>query len=250
MKKFIFLCILFSSVNLLAEKKAALTGAELIQKSIDISTPKTMISVAKQIVYFYTGRKREFKIKSWSKDGNDKMLMVYLKPARVKGDKFLFLKGGDIWVYFAKTGRIRRIASSAKKSKMRGSDFSYEDISMMSSLVKNFKSKIIKEAKVDGNKCYVVELKPKKNNNISYNKLIAYIDKSDFVLRKLDFYKQNKLNKYLIQSDFKKIGDYFIAEKTVMKSVKNDTKTEMFIDDLKINVTIQDRKFNKNYLSR
>ena len=105
---------------------------KILQQSIDISTPKTMIASSKQIAHFYTGKKETFKIKNYSAGGNEKMLFVYEYPNRIRGNKFLFLKGGDIWAYFAKTGRKRRIASSARKSKMQGSDFSYEDISMMS----------------------------------------------------------------------------------------------------------------------
>lgn len=232
-----------------AENNIHLTAQQILKKSIDISSPETMYSITKQIVYTYTGKKRIFLVKSWAKDKNNKMLFEYIKPARVKGDKFLFLKGGDIWAYFSKTGRIRRIASSAKKSKMQGSDFSYEDISMMSSLEKDFKSKIIKTEKFEGKDCYVLELKPVKKD-ISYNKLIAYIDTENFALLKLEFYKKNKLLKYMIQRDYKKIDNFYIPYTTIMKSVKNDTKTESYIKKLKINIDIADRKFNKNTLAR
>ncbi len=247
MIRIIITVICVMNTFLLAEENK-ITGDELLKKSIDVSTPETMVSTVRQIVHFYTGRKREFIIKSWNKNGNDKMLFVYEKPARVKGDKFLFLKGGDIWVYFSKTGRIRRIASSARKSKMQGSDFSYEDISMISTMDEDFKSKIIKEEKFKWNLCYVVESVPK--IKISYNKLINWIDKKTFVLRKIEYYKDNKLEKDMVQKDFKKMKGYYIPYTTIMRSIKNDTKTEAYMEKVKVNIKISDSKFNKNNLNR
>ncbi len=240
----IIIIIFAASIIYAQENLTALTAKELLQKSIDISTPKTMISTAKQIAYFQNGKKREFKIKNLSKNGNEKILFIYEYPSRLKGNKFLFLKGGDIWAYFAKTGRKRRIASSARKSKMQGSDFSYEDISMFTTLIDGFNSKIIKEEKLKGKECHVIELKPKDKNKMSYNKLLCWIDKEDMVMRKFEYYINDKLDKLMIQKDFKKIKNYLIPYKMIMESKKNNTKTESIIKKVEVDVEIDDRKFN------
>ena len=175
-----------------------------------------------------------------------RILMKYIKPARLKGDKFLFIKGGDIWAFFSKTGRKRRIASSAKKSKMQGSDFSYEDISIMSTLAEDFSSKIIRQEKFDGEKCYVLELKPRKK--ISYNKLLCWIDEENFATRKVEFYENNQLTKNMIQEDFKKIKGFLIPKKMIMKGIKSKTETKSKLDDIEINITIDDKLFNPKIL--
>ncbi len=247
MKHAIIIILLLINSPIHAEKNASLTAGEILQRSIDISTPETMISTTEQIAHFYTGKKQKFIIKHYTKNRNDKILFIYDYPKRLKGNKFLFLKGGDIWAYFSKTGRKRRIGSSARKSKMQGSDFSYEDISMMSTLVEDFHSKIIKEEKADGENCYVMQLKPKDKDKISYNKLLCWIDKKNLVLRKIEFY-DNKLIKYMVQKDYKKIKKYFIPYTTIMKSMKDDTKTESFMKKVEVNKEIDDRKFNKNAL--
>lgn len=252
MKKSVLFLFLFVSVTLTLfaqEKKVAFTAQQLLKKTIDVSSPQTMVSISKQIVYFYTGRKRKFEVKNWVTGRNAKMLFEYLKPARVRGDKFLFLKGGDIWAYFSRTGRIRRIASSAKKAKMQGSDFSYEDVSMLSSLEEDYSAKIIGEDKFDGKKCYVLELKPKKRG-ISYNKLVAWVDKKTFVLRKMEFYKKEKLTKFLVQKDYKKIKGYYIPFSTVMESAGKNTKTEMRLSSVKVDVPIPSKMFRRNALAK
>jgi len=207
-----------------------------------------MESYYKQTVYFPNNRKRTFEIKAYSKDGNAKSVMEYIKPARVKGDKFLFLKGGDIWAYFSKTGRIRRIASSAKKSKMQGSDFSYEDMSMMSSLDTDFKIKLSGNADFEGSDCFVLQLIPVKS--ISYNKLIVLVDKDKFVIRKITFFKNNKPVKYMVQKDFKKIKNYLIPYTIKMQSIIKNSKTVIKTLKVKVDIKISDKKFKKNYLSR
>lgn len=228
----------------------SLSGNQIIKKSIDISTPDSMISTARQVVHFHTGKQREFLVKSWNKNGNDKMLIEYLKPARVKGDKFLFLKGGNIWVYFSKTGRIRRIASSARKLKMQGSDFSYEDMDMISTLNEDFNASIIKEEKYDAQECYLIKLVPKNKDAYSYSKLLCWINKENFTMVRIEYYIDDKLEKYLVQKDVKQVDQYLIPQTSIMKSTKNDTMTESFTETMEINAQVPDSLFNKNTLNR
>jgi len=246
--KRLFVIIMFFALPLFAQDKTGLTAQQIMTRADSVSTPQTMISTSKQTVYFYTGRHRQFVMKTWASGGDDNILFEYLKPARVRGDKFLFLKGGDIWAYFSKTGRVRRIASSAKKSKMQGSDFSYEDISMMSSITDDYNSKMMGDAKIDGKKCYKIELTP--NKKISYSKLIAYIDKKNYAMRKIEFYKKDKLLKFLVQRRFKKVKGYLIAYETIMQSVKNNTKTEITISDVRVDVKIPAKMFRRNALAK
>ena len=241
--KHIVLILFFSTMILFAEEEW--TAQQIIQKSIDISSPVSMSSYSKQTVYFPNGRQRTFEIQTYTKDKNNKSLMIYKKPARVKGDKFLFLKDGDVWVYFSKTGRVRRIASSAKKSKMQGSNFSYEDMSLMTSLNADYTTKFIEPK----NKYYVIELHPK-NTSVSYSKLIAYVDKKTFVLYKLEFYKKDKLIKFLTQSKYKKIQDYRIPFLITMQNSRGDSKTTIESVQIKINPKISDSLFNKNNLEQ
>ena len=74
---------------------------------------------------------RDVKILAYGQ-GDDNSYMVFLAPKTIKGLKLLS-KGGDQWIYFASTGRRRKIASSSasKKKSVKGvgGDFSYEDMS-------------------------------------------------------------------------------------------------------------------------
>jgi len=57
-------------------------------------------------------------------------MMRYIKPTSVKGQTFLMLNDGDdIWTYFPRTRRVRKMASHAKKMKVQGGDFSFDDFS-------------------------------------------------------------------------------------------------------------------------
>ena len=63
---------------------------------------------------------KEFKVISYGR-GNEDSYMEFLYPRTIKGLKLLS-KGDDQWIYFASTGRRRKIASSlqSKKQSVKG----------------------------------------------------------------------------------------------------------------------------------
>ena len=133
---------------------------------------------------------------------------------------------------------------------MSGSEFSYEDVSLMTTLESDFKVKIINQEKQDGEECNVIELVPKDKSKTSYNKLIGWFDKELCVMRKINFYKNNKLNKSILQQDYKKKKGFMIAYTMIMKSLKNNSETKITIEKVEINPKIKDSLFNKNSLDR
>ncbi|MEA3421029.1 MAG: outer membrane lipoprotein-sorting protein, partial [Acidobacteriota bacterium] len=106
-----------------------LTGEDIIQKVNELINVQTSYGKAKMIIITSSGSKRTFIYESWSKNKGEKNLVRYLEPTRVKGQAILMLNhSDDIWMYFPRTQRVRKLATHAKKQKMQGSDFSYEDM--------------------------------------------------------------------------------------------------------------------------
>jgi hypothetical protein len=82
-----------------------------------------------QTIQTSTGQHRMFELESYSADEGEKTMMRYLRPASIKGQAFLMLNNAnDIWTYFPRTNRVRKLASHAKKQNVQGSDFTYEDM--------------------------------------------------------------------------------------------------------------------------
>ena len=145
-------------------------------------------------------------------NGNEKGLFEYVSPKRIKGMKILMLNDGDdIWFYSKRTNRVRKIASHQKKSSANGSDFSYEDMSMDDNREK-YDYKLLGDENKYGKDCYTVEFKAKDVDDQTYSKLIFWIDKSNFVTIKGEFYDEDgSLWKILSMRGIKKINSEMIT---------------------------------------
>ena len=231
-----------------------LTGEDIIQKVNELMNVSTSYAKSKMTITTTSGQKRTFISESWSKDKGEKNLMRYLEPARIKGQAILMLNNAnDIWVYFFRTQRVRKLATHAKKQKMQGSDFSYEDMGGGNTFIDDFTAKRLKDEKKEGHDCYQVELLRKAETDISYNKLIIWVNKENFVPVVIDYYDENtpdRVLKTLIQSDFKVIDGLPTAMKIVMINKNDNTQTEMEMLEVQFNIELDDRMFTERELKK
>ncbi len=210
---------------------------------------KSSRGTAKQVITTSKGKQRTLEMKSYSKDFGASQLSIYTAPARVAGDKILMLNDGDdIWFYTPKTDRVRHIASSAKKQKVQGSNFSYEDMEMWNYKV-DFKSKMLGNEKVHSTNCYKIELIPT-STGPHYSKMIAWIDKEKFVVRQFEYYEEGEAIKILHLENIKQIDQHWIPMKYTMKSLTDNGFTVVENMKMEINVDLKDNMFTTNYLKQ
>ncbi len=204
-----------------------------------------------QTVTSPSGQKRTFKMVSYSKDGNDKGLTEYLAPRQVKGMKILTLNDGDdIWSYFPRTNRTRKIASSARNRKVQGSDFTYDD--MASGKMKNsWKGRLAGDEKIDGKICFKMVLTPKAKGPKSYSKATAWISKADYTTIKIEYYDLDgdKL-KMLKIDDYKKINGVLIPHKYTMTNLMDGGKTTMTVAKAYVNINLDTSIFTESSLGK
>ena len=116
MKK--WLVFLSASLLLLGTLPAfgqSLTAEKIIAKVTQIMNPASSEGVMKMTITTTTGRHRTFVYRVYSKNHGEKNLMKYLQPARLKGQAILMLNNAnDIWMYFPRTNRVRKLATHAK----------------------------------------------------------------------------------------------------------------------------------------
>ena len=222
----------------------ALSPEELLSKVDSVAIFPHSIGVMEETIITTTGKKRTFRIKFYTKNGMDKQLMVYIFPPQVRGNSFLII-GDNVWAYFPETGRIRKIASHAKKQKMMGSDFTYEDMTM-GTYKKKFKPVNLNEEK----DIYVLTLIPKENVKISYGKLVLRVDKKTYVPLVVDFYRkgEDKPYKTLIQEDIK-IVDYIPTPMhVVMRNNETGSETEIRTIRIDYKTKVEDDLFSPKRL--
>ncbi len=226
-------------VGILLAFSVALTPTEVLQKVDSVATVPHSVGILEETIVTTSGSKRTFRIKYFTKDNMDKQLMVYLYPEPVAGTSFLIV-GDNVWAYFPETGRTRKIASHARRGKVMGSDFTYEDLST-TTYGKKFKPVSMKTTE----NAYILELVPRKNTHISYSKIVMTVDKSTFVPTKIDFYRKDdgKPYKTLYQSDIEVIDGIPTPKTITMVNNLTGGKTVMKIVSIDYKSPIEDRFF-------
>lgn len=251
MKSIIFSLVFGLAATLFSQ---TLTGPQIVKKVNDLMNQKTMQATMTMTIHTSSGQERTFEYESLSKNFGEKNLMVYLKPIRVRGQKMLMTNhADDIWYYNARTKRVRKLASHAKKQKFEGSDFSYEDMGASDSFIKDYDSKVLAEEKKNDFDCYKVELLRKPESTLSYSKLIMWVIQDNFVPVVIDYYDDKnpqRVSKSLVQSDIKTIDGIPTAMKVEMQNHIDDTSTSMTFIDVKYNIPLDDEQFTERGLKK
>ncbi len=231
-----------------------LTANEIIKKANDVINQKTVFGKMKMTIVTTSGKKRELFYDFRSKNRGEKNLNKYTAPRRIMGQAFLMLNNADdIWMYNPRTNRVRKLATHAKKQKIQGSDFSYEDMGSGDSFIEDFNHKLMPDEKKEGHDCYVVEMTIKEGRDSNYSRMIAWIDKKNYLIRVIDYYDEKNrelLKKTLIQSDLKIIDGVPTAMKMTMYNRMDNTKTENEVLEIKYNIRIDDNIFTERGLKK
>jgi outer membrane lipoprotein-sorting protein len=201
-----------------------------------------------------TGQERTFKYETFSKGKGNKSLMKYLAPQRVKGQTILMLNdANDIWTYFPKTKRIRKLATHAKKQKVEGSDFSYEDMGASNTFIKEYSAIRRDDEKREGRACYKLELTRKPESSAGYSRIVMWVDKENFVPLVIDYYHDDdpKLReKQLVCSDIRLVDNIYTPFKYTMYNKLDNTQTSMEIVEIDYNVDLPDNLFTEMGMQR
>ena len=231
-----------------------LSATQIVQKVDDLMNQPSSYAKAKMTIITSSGKERTFEYDSWSKNKGEKNLMRYLAPHRVKDQATLMLNNADdIWMYFPRTNRVRKLASHAKKQKMEGSDFSYEDMGSGDSFLKDYTSKKMDDQKIDNADCYQVELIRKSDSDVSYSRLILFVRKDNFVPIRILYYDEDdtsKLLKELTQSHIEVIQNIPTAMFLDMKNESDNTHTTMELESIKYNLDLDDAMFTERGLKK
>lgn len=234
----VFLVFFVSSVY---SEEDALSIIRKVDEKGSIKTSKSELSM---LVYPDAGddeNVRNFRVLSYGK-GDADSYMEFLSPRTIKGLKLLS-KGGDQWVYFASTGRRRKIASSAKSKKQSvkgvGGDFSYEDLGG-GKLEEKYSFEIQKSGKTE----WVLKGEPLKEDSV-YSEVRIYVDKSGYLISKIEYYtKEEGRYKDLTMDEIKVMSGREIATKMTMMNHDKGSKTVVIIHHAEYDIPIDEKYFN------
>jgi hypothetical protein len=226
--KRILIFILFSATAIFAQP-ALPTGQELIEKMTEIMTQENSTAIMTQTITTSSGKQRTFEFEMFTTNEGEKTLMRYLKPSAARGQAFLMLNNADdIWTYFPRTKRVRKLSSSSKNQKVQGSDFSFEDMGSGDSWTKEYNSNNLGSEKYEKTECWKLESIGIPEQNPPYPKMEILIRKSDFYPIKIDYFDDNDfVEKTLLMGNIKEIEGVPTAMQMIMKNHSEGTETTM-----------------------
>ena len=249
------LCLLVLPLSILVLGRAtaarAQSAAEILEKVDEAAFVKTSRADMIQMVVTPSGDKRTFKMRAYSSNGNEKGMTEYLEPNQVRGMKILTLNDGDdIWTYFPRTNRTRKIASSARNRKVQGSDFTYDDMAT-GKLAQDWKGKVVGSEKIKGKDCFKLQATPTASGPRSYSKIYLWVDKADYTVPRIEYFDLDGVKlKVLEITDYRKISGVLFPFRYVMTNLLDGGKTLMKVGKAEINLHLDPALFTEAALGK
>ncbi|MGB0922108.1 MAG: outer membrane lipoprotein-sorting protein [Alphaproteobacteria bacterium] len=199
---------------------------------------------------------RQLRIKSWedpNATGQDRGLIVFDEPRDVAGTALLThahpAEDDKQWLYLPASAKVKRISGSNQTGSFMGSEFSFEDFS--SNSLEKYTYAWLRDELCDEDQCWVIERVPT-NPNSGYTRQLAWVDKAEFRLRRVDFFdKREKLLKTLIADDYKlHLERFWRAHTLTMENHLTRKSTILTWKEIAFQVGLQEQDFTQGALKR
>lgn len=234
---------------------AGLTGDEILKKVDGILEAESTIMEATMTTVDAKGVSKSSQMIIYVKkgaDGKNRTLIHYLSPAVDKGTKFLSLGNvNQMWMYLPKVEKTIRIAGSMVKQSMMNSDFSYEDLMDRSNFSEFYTAQVLGNEAIDGENCYVLELKAKKGS-ANYRRLKLWVRQDNFIPAKEEFYSgSGKLIKVSTQTGITTMDGRLVPTRITFKDLdQKGHQTILIIENFRFKADIPERYFTTRFLEK
>jgi outer membrane lipoprotein-sorting protein len=242
--KIIFLFLIFVQSGL-----GQLTDPLAIIERVDKNTVTGAIHYRAKLEISVGGEVREKEFIGYAL-GSDQGYIEFTAPARDNGTRFLKLKD-EMWIYLPAVEKATKIAGHMLRQSMMGSDFSYDDMMENKKLRELYVVNLAGSDSVLGNDCYVLDLSAK-TVEVPYARRKLWVDKESFIPRKVELYaKSGRLLKEINITDFQRIADRnYPTRIRMVNKLRQNTYSEMVLDDIQIDAVIPVKIFTRAYLER
>jgi len=187
-------------------------------------------------------------LKAWTKnihDADDWRIMKFLSPADVAGIGLLVLAENQMYLYLPEFRRIRRIASSTKKSSFQGSDFSYHDLETL-----DFSGSYHPTIMDQTENSWRLELLRKEGADRPYAKIRMTVDKETYMPLSMEMYDEDGDLWKKMNNEIQKVGQYHIASRIRIEDKKKGSYTTLKMRDIEVDQGIDDEVFTQRFLKR
>lgn len=244
---FLILIIGFNSVLTYAQYK--ITAKEIIEKADEKTRGKTNSSTMEMEIIRPTW-KRSVTMKSWGR-GMDYSMTYITAPAKDKGQVFM-KRNSEMWNWMPSIGRMIKIPASMMSQGWMGSDYTNDDILKESSIVKDYMHKIISEEKLEGFDTYKIEMIPKEDAAVIWEKVYKWVTKDEYIQIKSEYYDEdNELVKSDFGYDFKKMDGRLIPSRIeIVPANEEGKRTVLYIKEIKFDIDLPESFFSQQKMKK
>ncbi len=243
----IFLSLLIS--GLFIQQKTDLTPAEIISKANDLRYGETSQGIM-EMTLVRPKWTRSVSMKMWTK-GTDYSLVLITGPAKEKGQVFM-KRETEMWNWIPKISRMIKLPPSTMSQGWMGSDYTNDDMMNEGSLVDNFNHKILKIEKFGEMDCWVIESKPKDDDDVIWGKKVSWISQDGIFTLKTESYDEDMfLVKTEIASEIIKMGGKKLPSRfEIIPEDNPGNKTIVILKDIVFDQPIDDSFFSQQNMKR
>lgn len=229
---------------------AAPSGKEIIEKVLAQPSP----GQAKVEITMTVSDGGVRKLTSYVKkiDGKTNSVVKFQEPADYRGAGILVIEksGGEMerWIRFNGQKRARRLPAGSQSGAFLNTDFSYEDLDGRKDVDKD-DHKLLREEKLAGADCYVVETTPAADSGSAYKRVVQWVRKDSYVPVQIEFYAAGADPvKRLVVEELKQIDGYWVSTKSTMSTLAKKTATKLEVNKTDFKSTIGDDTFTQKFL--
>jgi len=243
--------VLFLSFTLTAQEYTAEEILDNVENSIEATSAELTIDLT---LYSASGSQRNRQLEVFMKEDGDlnKSYMRFTAPADIEGTAFLSLEqsNGDdeMYLYMPVLGSVRRIAGSQKSGSFVGTDFTYNDMTILGggNYGEDYEATILEQSADE----YVLRMDPL-DDDISYHHTVMRVPSSNWFPTEIEFYEDSEtVEKRLTNEQIEQVNGNWIARTITMEDVQNGTRTVLRLDEVQYDVSIDDQVFTTRYLER
>lgn len=243
------LALFFYAFPLYNAQGAELSAKEYIKRSDDLMRGDTNQGI-------YT---MHIKTPNWERalqlqvynSGRTRTFIRILSPAKESGIGTLRVDN-EMWNYLPNVEKTVKIPPSMMLQPWMGSDFANDDLVKESSIVEDYKHRIVGEKDLQDKTILKIELTPVPDAPVIWGKIYRWIRKEDYVPLKEAYYNEKgELIKTLYYLNEGRVSDRVIPRTWTMKSeIKQGHTTTIRLEAVEYNKPIPDDIYSLTHLKK
>jgi hypothetical protein len=242
-----------------AEMEVASATAEEIEACVRANLPRE--SSVQTVVFRSTDRvgattRSESKL-YWKlfDDGLSKAVLRFEAPADMRGAGVLLIENRerrpDTFMYLPELRKVRRVSSRSASSTLFGTDFSFEDFERLMGMSADARRRRLADGEIGGRPVFVVVGEPGADAGSAYERVESLVDQETCVPLETKSYEPGGVLRKRLVADADRItreGEYWVPRLQVMQDLRDETETELHVENIEIDAGIHRKLFSERWL--